>query len=695
MGEPARADLLIELGCEELPPKSLDRLASAFFQGVCDSLETSSIDFDRQASRSLYSPRRLAVLVSGVADRQADRTIERRGPALSAAFDGSGEPTRAALGFAASVGRDVAELETLKNDKGEWLYCRVEEPGKNLRELIYPILDQALAGLPVARPMRWSNHDYSFVRPVHWLVVLHGSEVLEGHMFGRAAARATRGHRIHAPGPHEIPDAGSYPSVLEKAYVLVDPAVRRERIESLAVSAGNAAGGVTRMTPSLLDEVNNLVEWPGAVVCAFDEDFLDVPQEALIASMEDHQKFFPLLDPSSQRLLPRFVAITNIASLDPPAVVDGYERVIRPRLSDARFFWEQDRKAGLESWQPMLDNIVFQEKLGSVGDKSRRIANISEKLAGFLGVDADLARRAALLAKCDLVSQMVGEFPELQGVMGAHYATAAGEKTEICQAIGEHYAPRFSGDDLPASPAGQLISLADRLDSLVGIFSIGLQPTGNKDPFALRRAALGVVRLLMEKEISIPVDELLKTAADALSGQAEVGDESVEAVRAFILDRARHHLRELGFETRLINAVLEAPLGTLVDLHSRLLALQAFMQLPEAEPLVAANKRIGNILRKSNQAINLDIDEDIFDFEEEGILFGEVKRLENQLGPLYEQSAYQPALEALSSLKETVDRFFDEVMVMDDNPAVRANRLALLGRLKSLFDRVADLSRAS
>jgi glycyl-tRNA synthetase beta chain len=381
MGEMARADLLIELGCEELPPKSLDRLAAAFFGGVCDGLEASSIDFDRRQSRSLYSPRRLAVLVSNVAERQADRVLERRGPALSAAFNDAGEPTRAAIGFAASVGRDVAALETLKNDKGEWLYCRVEEPGKHLRELVFPILAQALAGLPVAKPMRWANHDYSFVRPVHWLVVLHGHEVLEGNLLGQAAGRSTRGHRMHDPGPHEIPAAGNYPAVLESARVLVDPAIRRGRIEELAVTAGESAGGRTRMTAELLDEVNNLVEWPCAVVCTFESEFLEVPQEALIASMEDHQKFFPLLDPSSDRLLPRFVAITNIDSVDTGAVVDGYERVIRPRLADARFFWEQDKKVGLESWQPALDSIVFQQKLGSVGDKSKRIALISKKLA--------------------------------------------------------------------------------------------------------------------------------------------------------------------------------------------------------------------------------------------------------------------------------------------------------------------------
>jgi glycyl-tRNA synthetase beta chain len=688
------ADLLVELGCEELPPGSLNLLSRAFFEGLCDGLESAGIEFDRQSSRCFHTPRRLAVIIGGTADRQPDRILERRGPALAAAFDDAGEATPAALGFAGSVGREVSELETLRTDQGEWLFCRVDEPGKSLSELIFPILEKSLAGLPVSRPMRWSDHDYYFVRPVHWLVVLHGKNVLEGQVYGQRSSRKTRGHRVHDPGPHEIPEPAAYAAVLEAACVLVNPETRCRRIEALASDAGKSAGGSTRITSKLLAEVNNLVEWPSVVVCSFEKDFLEVPQEAVIASMEDHQRFFPVLDPESNRLMARFIAITNIDSKDVAAVVEGYERVIRPRLADSRFFWEQDRKHGLETSLAALDGVVFQKELGSVGDKSRRISSISKEIADFIGIDNEAVCRAALLSKCDLVSQMVGEFPELQGIMGSYYAKASGERPEVCQAIGEHYAPRFSGDGLPGSTAGQILSLADRLDTLIGIFSIGLQPTGNKDPFALRRAALGVVRLLIEKELQLPLDRLLEIAATVVSETATVPPESLTEVRAFVLDRARSLFRELGFDARLINAVMAAPLTTLADLHSRALALRAFMQLPEAESLISANKRIGNILRKANQDISPDIDENNMVFEEERRLFTEVVRLESVLQPLYASSEYEPALRELSSLEAIVDAFFDAVMVMDEDPKARDNRLALLQRLKSLFDRVADLSLA-
>ncbi len=589
----------------------------------------------------------------------------------------------------------MAELERQSTDKGEWLFCRIEERGKTLQELVFPILQQSLDRLPVAKPMRWADHDYSFVRPVHWLLVLHGSDVVPGTLYGHEAGRLTRGHRIHSPGPHELSSTSEYVEVLRSASVLVDPDTRRDRIESLAIEAGSKARGRTRITPAVLDEVNNLIEWPSAALCKFEPEFLEVPQEALIASMEDHQKFFPVLGEDEDQLLPLFVAITNLDSADRDAVTGGYERVIRPRLADARFFWEQDGKQPLDACIPLLDDIVFQQKLGSVGDKSRRVSEISSKIAEIVSIEPEPSARAALLAKCDLVSQMVGEFPELQGVMGAYYAEASGEEEAVCDSIREHYLPRYAGDALPGSLYGQILALADRLDTLVGIFSAGLQPTGNKDPFALRRAALGLVRILVEKDMRIELDDLLEVAAHAYPDSLRIEGQDLDAVREFIIDRSRHHFRELGFSTRLVNAALGAPVTTLPDLNARLLALREFMQLPEAESLVAANKRIGNILRKSEEKVKRDIDEDRLVFEEEKLLFKEVMRLEDTLEPLYEQSEYAPALRELAQLKETVAGFFDEVMVMDEDPVVRANRLALLGRLKRLFDVVAELSQAA
>lgn len=686
--------LLVELGCEELPPKTLDRLALSFFEGVCSRLEKAGIAFNPDESRPLYSPRRLAIQLAAVAARQPDREIERRGPALQAAFDGKGSPTPAAMGFARSVGREVADLETLSTDKGEWLYCLIQEPGQDLEPLLFPMLQQALDDLPVAKPMRWASHEYSFVRPVHWLVVLHGQRVLKGSLFGQAADRISQGHRVHHPGPVEIQHADDYLSRLEQASVLADPEKRRERVRQGALEAGLQAGGSTRITDGLLDEVNNLVEWPIPVLCSFEPAFLSVPQEALIASMEDHQKFFPVLDADDGRLRPEFIAMSNLESKDPDAVRRGFERVIRPRLADAQFFWDQDRKKPLEASRSAINAIIFQKDMASVGHKSDRIASISKKIAELLQIDSATAERAAQLCKCDLVSQMVGEFPELQGTMGAYYAEASGEDPAVAQAIGEHYSPRFSGDRLPDSELGRVVALADRLDTLAGIFAAGLKPTGNKDPFALRRAALGIVRLLTEASLDIDLDRLLAISANALAETITLSPEALNEVRAFVLDRARQHFRDQGFDTRLVNAALEAPLSTLLDLQARIRALDGFMQLPAAEALVAANKRIGNILRKSETNIKAEIDANILILPEEKRLFEEVTRLESLLPRLFDRGDYADALNHLADLQTTVDAFFDQVMVMDEDIAVRENRLALLKRLKTLFDRVADLSLA-
>ena len=686
---PATGDLLIEIGCEELPPKSLDVLRKLFFTGVTDGLQKCNIEFDRAGSRAFSTPRRLAVLIAAVATAQPDQVQERRGPSVEAAFDDAGNPTGAALGFARSLGLEVSDLGRLESDKGAWLHATVEQPGQSLEEVLYPILEQAIRQLPVPKPMRWGNHEFSFVRPVHWLIVLHGDRVLPGSLLGQQAGRLTRGHRIHAPGPHEIASGGAYEQVLDRACVIADPERRRRRIRTQLEDAHPDV----LIDDDLLAEVNNLVEWPSAVVGTFEQEFLTVPHAALVASMQDHQKFFPVRDAvDTDRVTNRFIAISNIDSRDVGVVRDGYERVIRPRLADARFFLEQDQKQPLDSYLPELDQVVFQKDIGTVGDKSRRMSSVSEKMAEILACDAGIAARGALLAKCDLMTQMVGEFPELQGVMGQHYALSSGEPAELAKAIGEHYSPAFAGDAIPGTPAGRIVSLADRADTLVGIFAAGLRPSGNKDPFALRRAALGLVRILLEARLELPLNRLLALTANALSEQVATEPALLVEVRDFIVERLRHYYREQGYTAGLINATLASDWDTLPDLDQRLAALSAFMGQDAAISLAAANKRIGNILRKSGEEISAHIDAKRFVFDEEKQLFDEVCKMEATVGPFLEAGDYTATLQHLAGLREPVDRFFDSVMVMDENPALRSNRLALLARLKALFDRIADLS---
>jgi len=688
-------DLLIELGCEELPPKSLPILGQSLFDGFIEQLNKAGLTFCAAKSRFYYTPRRLALLISGVPGRQPDQLTERRGPALSAAFNAENQPTPAATGFARSVGKSVEQLDTLKTDAGEWLYCQVKKPGQALDDLYLPMLETVLAALPVAKPMRWASNDFSFIRPVHWLLVIHGSRILNGCLFGLNAGNTTRGHRIHSPGPHEIKNAGDYEQVLESACVIVDQDKRRDIIKSQVITLGESAGGKALIDDNLLAEVTNLVEWPRSICGSFDEEFLSVPAEALIASMQDHQKFFPVVSNDQNLLMNRFIAVANLDSLDFGAVREGFERVIRPRLADARFFWVQDNKSSIEDWVKQLDTIVFQNALGSVGDKSRRIGLISEKIAEETGINATAAKRAANLCKCDLVSQMVGEFPELQGIMGRYYAEQSGEDSDVALAIGEHYLPAFSGDRLASHALGKVVALADRLDSLTGIFATGLKPSGNKDPFALRRAALGLIRILLDAELNIELDRGLAIAALALQEQLPVSPQILLELRQFILERLKHYLREQGYETNLVSAALDAPLGTLPDLVLRLDALRDFMRNDVAASLAAANKRIGNILRKSDTLVNGIIKEDLLVIDEERFLFEEIRRISSDLNVLYKKADYTGALKLLAGLSVGVEAFFEKVMVMDEDPAVRNNRLNLLAELKGLFDRVANLALLS
>lgn len=702
------ADLLIELGCEELPPLSIDALREGLFTGIADGLEKAGLPFDRKSSRSFSTPRRLAVLLASVAGKQPDQVIDRRGPAVAAAFDDNGKPTKAAEGFARSVGMEVDQLERLETEKGEWLYCKQHVAGKALGDLLFDIIDSALRQLPIPRPMRWSDHAFSFVRPVHWVVVLHGHAVLEGEVLGKKSGRHTLGHRIHAPGPHELGNPADYEPTLLEAHVIAHPESRKARI---VVELRNANGnGIVLIDPALLDEVNNLVEWPVAVACRFDEEFLEVPHEALIASMQDHQKFFPVQDPAQDKgsdgesvISSRFIAISNIESSDVAQVRAGYERVIRPRLADARFFLEQDKEKPLSDYAPLLDDVIFHEKIGTIGDKTRRVADISKTLCAELGFDERDSVRAAELCKCDLMTQMVGEFPELQGVMGAHYARSSGETEAVATAIGEHYAPKFAGDDIPRSPAGLVVGLADRADTLVACFAAGLAPSGNKDPFALRRAALGLVRILNEgawKEpdsvaASAPVVELAKLfgwAADSFSGTLKATPEVLEEVMDFAVQRARSYFGEQGYGTELFNAGLASDWKHIPDLRARLIALSHFMKSDSAERLAAANKRIGNILRKADDTLAPKVDEHLLELGAERQLFDAIEDTSKKIAPFKPINAYNEILKALAELDKPVNVFFDDVMVMDEDPAKRRNRLTLLRHLKSMFDEVADLS---
>lgn len=695
MGNQKRADLLIELGCEELPPKTLPLLAESLLSGFCTQLEKAGISFDADASRVYYTPRRLALLMSQVADGQPHQVLERKGPAVTAAFDADGNPTPAALGFARSVGKSVEDLDTLKTKQGEWLFCKVEKAGESLSDLLFPMLEKGLADLPVAKPMRWADNDFSFIRPVHWLMVIYGNDVMPGELFGLRAGNTTRGHRIHSPGPHTVTAPADYASVLKSAHVMVDQELRKATIVEQAHAVGANAEGKVLIDDKLLDEVANLVEWPQPVMGSFDPAFLEIPAEALIASMQDHQKFFPIVDQQNDALLARFVTIANLESSDVNAVRQGFERVIRPRLADARFFWEQDNKSSITDWLPRLDSIVFQNKLGSIGNKSRRITAISERIAKVCGVDISLAKRAAELCKADLVSHMVGEFPELQGTMGGYYALNSGEDPLVALAISEHYQPAFSGDALPSHAIGKVVALADRLDTLTGIFATGLKPSGNKDPFALRRAALGLIRILHDGELNIQLDKLLGISATAIEQQLAVSPEVLLELRQFILERLKNWLCDQGYSTKLVVAVLDAPLGTLPDLVARLDALKSFMAMDVSTNLADANKRIGNILRKSEHTDASHVDEGLLDIDEEKHLFAEISTISSNLDSLYEVGNYKAGLGLLLGLSDSIEAFFDKVMVMDDDPKVRENRLSLLARLKSMFDRVANFAEAA
>ena len=693
----AMQPLLIELGTEELSVKALPALAQALFDGVIDGLVKRGIAIERGNAKPLYSPRRLAVLLPGVAAEQPEQASEVLGPYLNIALDADGQPTRALQGFAHKAGVEWTQLARTTDNKGERFVHRAVKPGAATADLFPEILREAIAAMPIPKPMRWGEHDYAFARPVHWLVALLGSDVVEAEVLGVRAGRNSRGHRFMHDKPVWIGTPGDYIDALRSAHVLVDPDERRERILREVTHAAETVGGSARIDLDNLEQVNCLVEWPSAVLCSFEHEFLAVPQEALIATMETNQKFFPVLD-SDGHLIERFVGIANIESKDINEVRKGYERVIRPRFSDAKFFFDEDLKQGLASMNEGLKTVTYQARLGTVVDKVARVAALAEAIATEVGVDPKLARRAAELSKADLQSRLVNEFPELQGIAGRYYAAAENESAQVSAAIDEAYMPRFAGDAIAPSKLGQVLAIAERLDTLAGGFVAGLKPTGNKDPFALRRNALGLARTMIEGSLPINLYYACREAGDAQP--IEVGCEDALALQTlditgFIYDRLRNYYADRGIPLEQFEAVKEFDPETLTDFDRRLKAIGEFAKLPEAGALAAANKRIRNILRKVEGAIPSTIDASLLTAGAEQDLADAVAQAIADTDHALKQRDYGAVLGRLARLRPQVDAFFDGVMVNVDDVAVRNNRLALLHRLADRLGSVAAIEHLS
>jgi len=683
-------DLLIEIGTEELPPKALQRLSDAFTRGVVEGLKSAALGFGDV--HSYATPRRLAVLINAVPDAQPDRDVERKGPSLKAAYDADGNPTKAVEGFARSCGVTIEELEQQETDKGTWLVFRATEKGQAVSELVADIVDHSLAKLPIPKRMRWGDSDAEFVRPIHWTVLMHGEDVITAEVLGVVSSNKTRGHRFHADKDIVLSTAADYADKLKsQGFVVADIEERKLSIQDQVIKAAKSLGGVAVIDDDLLAEVTALNEWPVAVAGEFENEYLSVPAEALIKTMQDHQKYFPVVD-NNNELMSFFITISNIDSTSPEKVKAGNERVIRPRLADAKFFWEQDCKQPLESFASALDKVVFQEKLGTIGDKTKRVEVLAELIAKQLDANVEYARRAAELSKCDLMTDMVGEFAALQGVMGRRYAQVGGEADEVAIALDEQYMPRGASDDTPATTTGQILAISDKLDTLVGIFAIGQKPTGEKDPYALRRASLGILRTIIERELDLDLQQLIDASAelfaetiDAASVTQEVFEFMLERLRAYYLDRQVH--------VDVFDAVSALKPSRPLDFNKRIKAVSAFRSLPEAQSLSAANKRVGNILKKAAAGDSAVVNAGLFEVQEEETLYIELEALKSKTEPLFDAGEYETALCDLSVLRKPVDDFFDNVMVMTENMAIRNNRIALLNKMSVLFMRAADLSR--
>jgi glycyl-tRNA synthetase beta chain len=680
-------DLLFELFTEELPPRTLLELSNALTEGIARGIDAAHIAHG--SVHGFATPRRLAVLIEKLAEHQPDRTVERRGPPLANSFDAQGAPTQAALAFAKSCSVPVEQLTRLTTDKGSWLQFRGTESGAATTSLLGAMLNQVIAALPIAKRMRWGARSAEFVRPVHAVVLLYGETVVPVEILGLAAGRITHGHRFHSPKPISLKSAKSYEARLHRAKVIADFAKRRELIRTAVAAAAAEVGGTALIEDTLLDEVTALVEWPVAIAGQFEQRFLSLPREVVIATVQDHQRYFAVQAPDGN-LSGWFVTVSNIESRDPSKVREGNERVVRPRLSDAAFFWEQDLRIPLQAHAARLAGMTFQAKLGSYADKTARLVKLAELIGGRIGADP-LVRQAALLCKADLMTAMVGEFPELQGTMGRYYAQAQGEPAASSLAIEEHYRPRFAGDSIPTTRIGQAVALADKIDTLVGIFAIEQRPTGAKDPFGLRRAALGVLRILLEARLELDLIECLSASAAAQPVQRAA---AVAEVYDFIIERLRGMLLEQpGTTPEMLDAVLANRPSSPLDLLTRLAALKEFLLLPDAPVLAAINKRIANILKKTQVSGDLAVDPGGLTEDAERGLHLALVGLRHPVLEATRQRRYSESLQALVALRAPVNDFFDRVMVMDENLDRRNNRLALLRDVQVLLGGVADLSR--
>ncbi len=690
------ADILFELGCEELPPKALYGLSKALFDGVCAQLNEQGFAF-AEDSRWFASPRRLAFLLRDVSEQLADQKVEKRGPSVAVAFNDNGEPKPAATGFAKSVGAEVKDLGTVKTDKGEYLVYQVVEKGLNINDVLPGMIEQAIKQLPIPKPMRWGNHDYAFIRPVHWLVLMNGENVIAMDLFGHQSDHKTKGHRFHHAGWLCIDSALDYKAVLQQADVMVDHLEREQLIKQQVNAEAEAVGGRALIKQALLQEVSSIVEKPVAVLGDFDSEFLKVPREALISSMESHQKYFPVENTKGE-LMPHFVALANIDSKQPDLVKKGYEKVITPRLADAEFFWKKDKARPLTDNLPFLAKMTFEKSLGSYTDKTNRIRHIMDWLSPKMDFDMAQGERAAELMKCDLMSDMVDEFPDLQGLMGGYYAAEQGEDEAVAMAIRDQYLPRFSGDQLPDNALGQALALADKMDTLVGIFAVGKKPTGSKDPFALRRVALGIISILRDKDLNVSYDDLINHCIAVLENETNcsMDAEARSEVQMFFTERLRHFYINSGIAHDVFNAANTADATVLSDLDARIKATEDFKQQNYAKSLIEANKRATNIVAKAQTKENLyeqTVNPELFESALESQLFNQIDFMNSEFKQLVADKKYGEAYRLLATLAEPLDAYFEGVMVNVDDATIRLNRLTQLAQVSRLTGSIADLSQ--
>ena len=681
-------NFLIELGTEELPPKALRSLAEAFAANFEAGLRAAGLA--HQGIKWYATPRRLALKIAELDEGQADKIVEKRGPAIASAFDADGNPTKAAQGWARGNGITVEQAERLKTDKGEWLLHKEEVKGQPVKGLVVELAAKALAGLPIPKAMRWGNSDIQFIRPVKTLTILLGDELIEGTILGVASTRTIRGHRFMGESEFTIDSADQYPAILEeRGKVMADYDARKAIILAGAKKAAEAVGGIADLEDELVEEVTSLVEWPVVLTAKFEQEFLNVPSEALVYTMKGDQKYFPVYD-QEKNLLPNFIFVTNIESKEPRHIIEGNEKVVRPRLADAEFFFNTDRKRPLIDRLPELEQAIFQKQLGTIKDKTDRITELAGYIAEQIGADVEKSQRAGLLAKCDLMTSMVFEFTDTQGVMGMHYATHDGEDAQVALALYEQYMPRFAGDDLPSTDVSASVAMADKLDTLVGIFGIGQAPKGS-DPFALRRAALGILRIIVEKGYNLDLVDLVAKAQSLFGDKLTNANVDTDVID-FMLGRFRAWYQDEGFSVDIIQAVLARRPTKPADFDQRVKAVSHFLELDAAESLAAANKRVGNILAKFDGELAQEIDLALLQEDAEKVLAEKVEILAEALEPVFIAGNYQEALSRLAELREPVDAFFDGVMVMADDEALKLNRLTLLNKLRNLFLDIADIS---